>query len=359
MANDVDLDLVAQFDARCQHVAESVHHLLHDAQTYGFYLWGPRGAGKSQGVEDALLALKRPYLLLRGTSTGPGVFKTLAGAANKVIWINDDTELLKDKQTRQYLLAMLEPRTNPTTGKPERVVTRTREKVKEGDVPSFVFKGKLIFDSNVGFGSHPALKAVADRIDPVLHFAPSDDELASVIRYVAGLRGKEKKPTFKHVQVKPADLTLWQQTTPKERLTVAEYCLSLDIERKESHSLRRWRDVLKWHIAAKKHGYVTDWRDHARSQLDTEYENSRPSAQSQRLESERIALVEILEDAQDADDPPHKNQIIDWWLQVTDNASSRQFFRRLAEIPSELRKVYASCPTSGTDNVSRCQSVTL
>ena len=52
--------------------------------------------------------------------------------------------------------------------------------------------------------------------------------------------------------------------------------------------------------------YVTDWRDHARSQLDTEYENSRPSAQSQRLESERIALVEILEDAQDADDPPHK-----------------------------------------------------
>ena len=46
MANDVDLDLVAQFDARCQHVAENLHHLLHDAQTYGFYLWGPRGAGK-------------------------------------------------------------------------------------------------------------------------------------------------------------------------------------------------------------------------------------------------------------------------------------------------------------------------
>ena len=220
----------------------------------------------------------------------------------------------------------------------ERLVVRTREKVKAGEPTSFVFTGKLIFDCNVPIGNHPSLQAVEDRLN-VLPFSPSDEELAAVIRYLVSLTGKEKQQKYSYVRLTNDDQHLWGQTTIPQRKEVAEYVLTLDAASKCRHSLRRYKDVLKWLIQAKKRHYTTDWRDQAKKLIarDSDYENSEaPTQNQQRLHAEREELMILLEDwAEEPHPGVTKNDVISMWLEITGNKSSRQFRRRLDELPKK------------------------
>jgi len=95
--------------------------------------------------------------------------------------------LLTEAASQQYFLAMLEDTTDPKTGQPYRLVTRSRVKGEHSD--RFIFRGKLLFDSNlpiVNSRSRRTLEAVEDRM-VVHHFGPTDAELASVLRYLVRL----------------------------------------------------------------------------------------------------------------------------------------------------------------------------
>jgi len=341
------MDQVEQYDKRCAATRNYLHHTIMEDQVYGFYTWGPRGCGKTTGIERALQELKKPYLLLRGTSTGPGVFKTLSGAKDQIVWFNDDPGILRDKQGQQYLLGMLEPIAHPTTGKMVRLVTKTRERVKEGSEESFIFTGKLIFDSNTEIGAYPTLKAVQDRLN-ISPFFPFKEELAAVITYLARLTPKAKS-RYEYVHIQKKDKHIWEKTSVKERAEIAEYVLSLDAENKAMPSLRRFVNVLKYSISEQTFGYTTSWRDYARDQVrqDGIYENSQtPSRKDQRLEHERRELMDLLEDVMEFREDKRllKGEVIRIWLDATSNKNSKQFRRRLDELPETYRQMYASLP---------------
>jgi hypothetical protein len=345
--------LLDEFQKRCTAVRDLVHHVVTNEDTYGLYLWGPRGCGKTTGIERALAELKVTPILFRGTTTGQSLFAETKNAPNGILWFNDDPGLLGDPAAQQYLLAMLEDTTDPRTGESYRLVTKSR--VNANDSDRFIFHGKLIFDSNVPITSSRSrrmLEAVEDRLK-VHHFGPTDSELAAVMRYLVALSGDHAKGEYTYIRLKDKDQKYWQQTTAQERSTIAEYIIEEATKYKTPLSLRMLRDTIKYYVDQREYKYQTDWRDIIVKELtrhDTEYKFSKmPSRKDDRLESERAALAEILDEAGEMLEyygtaaVSHKHEVIESWCAVT-GQNDRQFRRRLTELPENLQGVYERLP---------------
>jgi hypothetical protein len=134
--------------------------------------------------------------------TAQSLFTEAKSASDGIIWINDDPGLLTEQGAQQYLLAMLEDTTDPRTGESYRLVTRSRVKVEDSD--RFIFKGKIVFDSNlpiVNSRSRRTLEAVEDRVT-VHHFGPTDAEMAAVLRYLAQLTGDDSERSYIRLNAK-------------------------------------------------------------------------------------------------------------------------------------------------------------
>lgn len=336
--------LLDEFEKRCVAVRDLVHHVVTNDDTYGFYLWGPRGCGKTTGIERALEEAGKTPVLFRGTMTAQSLFMEAKAASDGILWLNDDPELLRDPAAQQYMLAMLEDTSDPKTGESYRLVTRSRFKVEDND--RFIFKGKVIFDSNmpiVNSKSRRTLEAVEDRL-VVHHFGPTDGEMAAVLRYLARLTGT--KSDREYIRLRPKDQKYWAKTGVDERSMVAEFIIDEAKKYKAGLSLRALRDTLKYYVGQREHGYSTDWRDVVIKELtryDVEYRYSKPpSRKDQRLESERETLISFLEDMEgvlEAGMPVYKHALIEEWCKATEQ-NERQFRRRLAELPEHLQGVY-------------------
>jgi hypothetical protein len=351
--------LLDMYQARCTAVRDLVHHVVTNEDTYGLYLFGARGCGKTTGIERALAELKKTPILFRGTTTGQSLFTEAKNASEGILWFNDDPGLLADPAAQQYLLAMLEDTSDPRSRKSCRLVTKSRVNTSQSD--RFVFTGKIIFDSNVPIvssRSRRVLEAVEDRLR-IHHFDPTNAELAAVMRYLATLSGDSSRSTYSCIRLKDKDLKYWEQTSPKERLSVADHIIGEASKTKTSMSLRMFRDTLKYYVDQRKHEYQTDWRDVVAKELvqhDTTFRFSKPlSAKDERLASERAALAERLEDVEfmrgyfgDVT-RRYKHEIIDEWCIAT-GQNDRQFRRRLAELPENLRSVYEQLPDRRSDN---------
>jgi hypothetical protein len=241
------------------------------------------------------------------------------------------------------MLAMLAPTT--IKGRPKRLVTQSRVKSNKA---SFEFKGKLIFDSNsslTGSSSLKVLEAVEDRLE-VHHFGPTDAELAAVIHYLAAQTSDKPSDEYPYIRLHSDQLKYWRTTTPTQRGEIAEFIVATAAERNASLSLRMLRDTVRYYVAQHKFGYSLDWRDKVIKNLtehDTDYQfSTTPSRKDERLSTERQALVELLKDGEEILEcgrPYYKATVQALWCEFT-GANSRQFRRRLAEMPEELRKVY-------------------
>jgi len=336
--------LLDEFEKRCVAVRDLVHHVVTNEDTYGFYLWGPRGCGKTTGIERALEELGVTPVIFRGTMTAQSLYMEAKGASDGTLWINDDPGVLTEPAAQQYLLAMLEDTTDPKTGESYRLVTRSRVKVEDSD--RFTFKGKIIFDSNVPIvssRSRRTLEAVEDRLT-VHHFGPTDAELGAVLRYLAQLTGDDSDRSY--IRLKPRDVKYWEKTSSKERSMIVEFIGDQAKKYKAGLSLRSLRDMLKYYVGQQEHGYSTDWRDVVVKELtryDVEYRYSKPpSRKDQRLEYERETLMSYLDDAEgfiEAGQPYQKAGLIECWCQDT-GQNERQFRRRLAELPESYRRIY-------------------
>lgn len=351
-----EIKLLDEFQKRCTAVRDLVHHVVTNEDVYGFYLWGPRGCGKTTGIERALEELGQTPVLFRGTMTAQALFSEAKNSSDGVLWINDDPGLMTEPAAQQYLLAMLEDTTDPKTGESHRLVTKSRVRGEESD--RFIFKGKILFDSNlpiVNSRSRRTLEAVQDRVI-VHHFGPTDAEMAAVIRYLAALTEKAPDDDYTCIRLKDRDRKYWGRTIPEERIEIATYIIDEAKKYNVGLSLRSLRDTIKYYVDQREHGYTTDWRDVVVKELtryDTEYKFSKlPSRKDVRLESERKELSDLLEDAGDVladpDLPPfRKNEIVTLWCDAT-GQNDRQFRRRLAELPEHLRAVYDRCPDGRT-----------
>jgi hypothetical protein len=337
MAKSEDKELIEEFVRRVAAVRNLVHHTLTCEDRYGFYLFGPPGCGKTTGIELVLEELGINPLLFRGTMSSDALYETVRASPDAIIWINDNSQLFKDQDCRQYLLGMLEPAVvDFKTGQSARMVNKTR--TRGGGSDSFEFVGKLLFDTNHPLSAaNPSLRAVKDRL--VVHqYGPPDSEMAAVMRHLAGLSpGKSEYPELK---IKKKEVPYWKKTTKKERLVIAEFIIEQAAKFKVHLSLRMLRDTVIYFVGQKEHGYTTDWRDVVIKDIanyDVAYEHSKPNARKERLSEELEHLKRILVSC--ADDDPTKKDIEFIWMEQT-GQNDRQFRRRLAELNEEYRRIY-------------------
>ena len=341
MTNTGEDKLLNEYQKRCNAVCDMLHHVIKNDDVTGFYLWGPRGCGKTTGIQRALEKLGVTPVHFRGTSTPEGLFRASKDSPESVLWFNDDPRLLTEKAAQQYLLAMLEGSTDARTGEERRIVTRIRHNTSNSE--QFEFRGKLVFDSNLPLGQRPILQAVEDRLRRH-HFAPPDPELAAVLIYLARL--EEPNPDDDYTMIRPnqRDWKYWQSTTLKEREDVATYIIEQSNLHKRPLTIRLFRDTLRYFVDQRDEELQTDWRDVVSkeiTQFDVQYKHTNPSRKD-RLEAERYELEIILSDSDDMGGM-EKNEIQRHWMDAT-GQNQRQFFRRLNEMPDNLRATYDSMP---------------
>jgi hypothetical protein len=332
-----------EYQKRCNAVCDVLHHVIKNEDVVGFYLWGPRGCGKTTGIERALQNLEVTPVLFRGTSTSEGLFKAAKDAADSILWFNDDPRLLTEKAAQQYLLAMLEGTTDQRTGKERRIVTRARHKAEDSE--HFEFRGKLIFDSNLPVGHRPVLQAVEDRLRRH-HFAPPDSELAAVLLYLARLEVSDPGDQYTMIRPNGRDWKYWEKTSVDERVEIADYIVNQSKVHKRPLTIRLFRDTLRYYVDQRDEGLSTDWRDVVTkeiTQFDVQYRHTKAPTRKDRLQTEREELKVILEDAEDLGSSLEKTEAQEMWMSAM-NQNQRQFFRRLAELPENIRAIYDGLP---------------
>ncbi|MDA9856581.1 phage Gp37/Gp68 family protein [Rubripirellula sp.] len=339
-----------EYQKRCNAVCDLLNHVLNNEDVTGFYLWGPRGCGKTTGISRALEKLKKTPVLFKGTATAEGLFESAKDSSDGILWFNDDPRLMKDNAAQQYLLAMLEGTVNPKTGEARRIVTKSR--AKSTGSKQFEFTGKIIFDSNVPLGGTPVLQAVEDRL-VVHHFAPTNSELSAVLKYLASL--EERDPDDEYTMIRPSknDWKYWERTTSKERKMIADFIVKEATDHKHPLTIRLFRDSLRYFCDQKELGFETDWKDVVvknLTQYDVSYKHTRAPSRKERLEKQRQELQEFVEDAEEfmkTGKPMKKADVQSLWMEAF-GENKRQFFRRLGECPENIRAIYDSLPDDRT-----------
>ncbi len=341
-----DIKRLDDYQKRCNAVCDTLNHVLNNEDVTGFYLWGPRGCGKTTGISRALERLGKTPIEFRGSASAEGLFDSAKDSPDGILWFNDDPRLMKDAAAQQYLLAMLEGSVNQKTGETRRIVTKAR--AKSTGSKQFEFTGKLIFDSNLPLGSSPVLQAVQDRVF-VQNFSPTDSELAAVLEYLAQL--EELDPGDKYTMIRPSknDWKYWERTTVKERKMIAEFIIKEATDHKHPLTIRLFRDSLRYFCDQKEHGFETDWRDvvvQNLTQYDVAYKHTRAPSRKERLENQREELQVFIEDAEEfmkSGFESKKSDVQSLWMESF-GENKRQFFRRLSELPENIRAIYDGLP---------------
>lgn len=124
-----------------------------EGMTYGLIISGPPGIGKThsviKAVEDSGLVACESYELIKGTGSALGLYKKLYEYSEKgyVLILDDADEFLNDPEALNLLKAVLD------TSEHRHVswLSESRALKDDGVPTSFVFKGSIIFLTNLDF----------------------------------------------------------------------------------------------------------------------------------------------------------------------------------------------------------------
>ena len=145
------------------------------------------------------------------------------------------------------------------------------------------------------------------------------------------------------------DWKYWERTTVKERKVVSEFIIKEATDHKHPLTIRLFRDSLRYFCDQKEHGFETDWRDvvvQNLTQYDVAYKHTRAPSRKERLENQRQELQVFIEDAEEfltTDAPMKKSDVQTLWMDAF-GEGKRQFFRRLNELPENIRAIYDGLP---------------
>ncbi|MCH7689398.1 MAG: hypothetical protein IH899_22450 [Planctomycetes bacterium] len=127
---------------------------------------------------------------------------------------------------------------------------------------------------------------------------------------------------------------------------MAQHIIGESTIHKRPLTLRILTSTIRYYVDQRDNDLQTDWRDVVIkdiTQFDVQYRHTEAPSRKDRLESERAELQIILEDAEDGGCVLEKNQAREMWMGGT-GQSERQFFRRLREMPENMRAIYDGLP---------------
>lgn len=143
----------------------------------GFYLFGRAGTSKTYTVKKTLDELEVKYEYLDGHLTPMGMFDLLATYHDRVIVLDDVSQIFADKKAIQILLAAL-------GNQPDDRHTRIVKYRRQGHDQTVRFTGGIIAISNLELHSQPLLEALKSRVH-YLKYSPTDEQIAALMMEVA------------------------------------------------------------------------------------------------------------------------------------------------------------------------------
>jgi hypothetical protein len=139
----------------------------------GFYLFGRAGTSKTYTIRTTLAEYDKPYHYHSGHLTPMGLFDLLREQHDRIIVLDDVSELLNQKIALQILLAALG---NQPTDTGTRIVKYRRQGVEQ----IVRFTGGVILVSNLEIHAAPLLMALKSRVH-YLKYDPSDEQIEALM----------------------------------------------------------------------------------------------------------------------------------------------------------------------------------
>jgi len=270
----------------------------------GFYLHGPAGCAKTYTVIKTLEEEKCPYHYHDGHVTPMGLFDLLSQQHDRVIVLDDVSEIFAQKVAQQILLAALGNAPDETG---VRIVKYRRQGVNE----TVHFTGGIIMVSNLELNSGPVLQALKSRVH-YLRYSPTDEQIAAMMRAIAA-KG-------------------WHTLTPQECLEVADFLIAESTRLGSRLDLRHLVDKAFPDYLQHQNGEAdTHWKDLIRTTLEeklVDLKHTAPASKLSRAETkdhEQALVREIVAQYETREDRAAT------WQEQT-GKSERAFYRRLEEV---------------------------
>ena len=155
------------------------HHVRLVARkiTYGLFVAGPGGLGKSRTISNTLAAEGIEPVLLNSHVTPLMLYRLLfEHRKGRILWLDDCDSIYANLQVLGLLRSAL-------WGQGERLVTYPSSQLE--DIPSqFVFDSRIVFCANTIPKRNEAFKAVLSRVD-VFHLSATNEEIVEQMRLLA------------------------------------------------------------------------------------------------------------------------------------------------------------------------------
>jgi hypothetical protein len=311
-----DKDLKS-FDEKMYYVADLVAGVVR-GYSYGLYLYGPGGVGKSYSALQTLRQLRgqpggRPYDVLNTHVTAAGLFQMLRAHPESIFLLEDMEPLTMDPDAQCLLRAALGDQQDD--GPEGGWVRPVRWTTAPGGPQVFDFPGGMIITANTPLRDVPQLRALRTRID-VHELTVTDAELAAKMRQIASSPWRHNHLTLDagkcrevaelvisecHKASCPLDLRMFPNACRK-------YC-----QWEAGHSACHWHDLVAHH--------VRQAAAHFRHEVAT-------ASRAERLEAERDIVRGIVTEA---DDPAERVRL---WRERTGKGQST-FYARFQEVRAE------------------------
>lgn len=276
-----------------------------------FYLYGRPGTAKTHTVRDVLeCILGETYTYLHGHVTPLGLFEEISKNPDRLLVLDDMSDLFRNEVSLQILLAIVEPPRGKDNG---RIVKYRRQGVEK----TAYFRNGIICISNRELHNEHLVGAFKSRAQ-VLHFNPTDAPLGALMLDLAEKGWPTCQPTISSAECR----------------MVAEFVISEMLRRGRRFDLRLFvNKALPIYQQVKDGEAESDWRDLVRATIDEElvkirYSNGHSGSRADRKAEEHGVLQEILQRHTTRADQ------IKAWIART-GKSQEAFYRRLREVRSQ------------------------
>jgi hypothetical protein len=318
---ETDHQHLASYRQKQQTVIDRVTGIINRRHS-GLYVWGETGVGKSFNIEatlkDAQEQGMRSHKKLTGKCTPLGLFELARDFSDAILFLDDDPTLVQDRVSQQMLLHLCgDGRTNPETGRNERLVTNVKSKSRE----TCLFTGSVIISNNVRLGNMPVLRALQGRIR-TFHFRPTTSELVAMLRHLAD--------TIDHAY-----------TDLEERREVCEFIIAEAENSQQQIDLRLLKHGLSdfeqyWRGEASIH-----WKELVVSSMQDYYAPVPTLSREERKTHEQDQILELIEEMSEADGS--KEAVVEDWMR-TNEKKKTAFYDRLKELPEEWQRRFKALP---------------
>jgi len=151
--------------------------LVVQKHSFGLFVFGQGGAGKSKTISETLTAEGVVPVIINSHITPMSLYKTMfQNRTGKVLWLDDCDSIYGNLQVLGLLRSAL-------WGQGQRLVTYTSTQLD--DLPSrFIFDSRIIFCANCVPKRNDAFRAVLSRVD-VFELSATNEEIIEQMRHLA------------------------------------------------------------------------------------------------------------------------------------------------------------------------------